>query len=147
MITALVMAAGIISLGLGIWHIWVPRWFDMRTAIGSDGPERPPLRPWVIGRFVHPTSRADVLGIVGVMNAATSYAIISIGIVGLLAPVWVGTPDGRWLALWIAGWWALRAAMQLPIGRRRIDVVLIALFGALAAVFLAAAVHVAATVA
>ena len=140
MITALVMAAGGFSLVLGVWHIWVPRWFGMRTAIGTDGPERPPLRPWVLGRFVHPTSRADVLGIIGVMNAATSYVIISIGVAGLLAPVWVCTPDGRWLALWIAGWWALRVAMQLPIGRRRIDVVVMLLFAVLAAIFVAAAV-------
>lgn len=138
--TVLIQAAGLFSLVLGIWHVGVPRWFDMRTAVGTDGPERQPLQPWVLGRFVHPTSRADVLGIVGVMNAATSYVIISIGVVGLLAPIWIATPDGRWLAAWIAGWWAIRAAMQLPIGRRRIDLIVMALFAVLAVIFVAAAI-------
>ena len=140
MIVALVMAAGLFSLVLGIWHLAVPHWFDMRTAVGGDDPSRPTLKPWVLGPFVHPTSRADVLGIVGVMNAATSYVIISIGVVGLLASKWVGTPDGRWLAAWIAGWWAIRTAMQLPIGRRRIDVVVMLLFAVLTTIFVAAAI-------
>jgi hypothetical protein len=136
----LVLAAGLFSLGLGAWHVGVLRWFDIPGAIGVDEPGRPPVRPFGAGRFVHRTTRADVLGIVRVMNAGTSYVLVSIGVVGLLGPVWLGTPWGRILGLWIAGWWAIRAAMQLRIGRRRIDIVLVFLFAALAAVFVAAAV-------
>jgi hypothetical protein len=73
------------------------------------------------------------------MNAGTSYVLISIGVFGLAAPMWLGSEGGRWLAIWVAGWWGIRAAMQLPMGRRRIDLLLVALFAVLAAVFGAAA--------
>ncbi len=137
--TWLVMLAGAFSLQLGAWHLGVLRWFDIRMAIGPDAPGRPPIRPFVVGPFRHGTTRADIVGVVAVMNAAASYVLVSIGVFGLMAPVWVGTPGGRWLALWVAGWWTLRAALQVPMGRRPIDVAAIVLFSSLAAVFVLAA--------
>jgi hypothetical protein len=136
----LLVGSGAFSIGLGLWHVGVPRRFDMRSAIGVDGEDVTPLRPIRVGPLVHATSRADVLGIVGVMNAAASFVLVTIGIVGLAAPAWLGTEPGRWLAVWIAGWWALRAAMQLPIGRRRVDLAAMVVFGALALVYVASAV-------
>ena len=133
-----VMASGLAALALGVWHLGVPRWFDFAAAIGGDVGGSP-LRPLRLGPWRHPTTRRDVLGVAWVMNAGTSYVLISIGVFGLAAPLWIGSEGGRWLAIWIAGWWGIRAVMQLPMGRRRIDVLLVALFAVLAVVFGAAA--------
>jgi hypothetical protein len=134
----LVAAAGTFTLALGLWHIGVPRRFGFREAIepwrsGAVGRVR--LGPWH-----HDATRPDVMGVANVMNAATTYALLSIGVASLGSASWLGTPVGRLLAAWIFGWWALRAAMQLRIGRRGIDLVLVAGFAALAALFAVAAV-------
>ena len=134
----LVAGAGVFSLALGLWHIGVPRRFGFRDAIepwrsGAVGRVR--LGPWH-----HDATRADVMGVASVMNAATTYVLVSIGIAGLLSAAWLGTPAGRLLAAWVAGWWALRAVMQFPMGRRGIDLFLVAGFAALAVLFTVAAV-------
>jgi hypothetical protein len=133
----LVAGAGAFSLALGIWHIGVPRRFGFRDAIEpwrSDVVGRVRLGPWH-----HDATRSDVMGVANVMNAATTYVLISIGVASLAAGAWLGSPAGRLLAGWIAGWWALRAMMQLPMGRRGIDLVLVAGFAALAVLFVVAA--------
>ena len=134
----LVAGAGVFTVALGLWHIGVPRRFGFRDAIepwrsGAVGRVR--LGPWH-----HDATRADVMGVANVMNAATTYALLSIGLASLASASWLGTPVGRLLAAWIAGWWALRAVMQLGIGRRGIDRFLVAGFAALAVLFLVAAV-------
>ena len=134
----LVAGAGAFSLALGVWHVGVPRRFGFRDAIEPwrSGPAgRVRLGPWH-----HVATRADVMGVANVMNAATTYVLVSIGVAGLLSAAWLGTPAGRLLAAWVAGWWALRAVMQLGMGRRAIDGFLVAGFGALAALFAVAAV-------
>lgn len=136
--SVVVMASGLVALVLGVWHVGVPRWFDFAAAIGIDA-DGPRLRTLRIGTWRHPTTRRDVLGVAWVMNAGMSYVLISIGLFGLAAPMWIGSEGGRWLALWIAGWWGIRAALQLPMGRRQIDLLLVALFAGLAVVYGAAA--------
>jgi hypothetical protein len=136
---AILVVAGMFTLGLGIWHLGVPRWFDFATAVGSDSPDRPGLRTIGVGGLRHRTTRRDVLGIAWVMNLAASYVLVTIGIVDLAAAWWLGTGLGRVVAAWIAGWWTIRTVMQLSFGRRPIDVACILLFGALAAVHLVAA--------
>ena len=140
-LSTLVTAAGVFSLGLGAWHIGVPRWFAFRAAIPDRGPDGQPrtLPPFRLGPVRHATTPADVLGIAWVMNALTSYVLVSIGLVCLAASVWVGTPVGRLLALWLAGWWAIRAVMQLGFGHRRVDIVLVTVFGSLAGLFVVVA--------
>ncbi|CAN5481872.1 hypothetical protein BH20CHL6_BH20CHL6_03900 [soil metagenome] len=107
----LLSAAGLFTLGLSIWHLGVPRWFDFRDAIDPEGPERPlrPLRPLVLGPLSRPNSRGEVLGITWVMSYAASYVLISVGVADLVWATWLGTPMGRLLAVWICGWWAVRA--------------------------------------
>ena len=55
------------------------------------------------------------------MNLAASYGLITIGLADAWPHrLWVGTPAGRVLALWMAGWWfvrAARAARDGPTGR------------------------------
>ena len=136
----LLVASGIFSIGLGLWHLGVPRWFDLATAIGRDRPGQEPLRPIVAGGLHYQTTRRDALSVAWVMNAAATYVLVSIGLVSVAAPSWLGTDAGRVLAAWIAGWWTIRAVMQVPFGRRRIDFVVMSLFIGLGATYLAAAV-------
>ena len=132
------VAIGIGTIALGVWHVGVPVWFHVRPALehGAAGP-LPPVR-FVPLRYG--TTTRDVLGIAWIMNLAASYGLITIGLAMLAAPIWVGTPAGRVLALWMAGWWFVRAAAQLAMGRRRIDLLVMASFGALGVLDLGLAV-------
>ena len=131
-------AVGAGTIVLGVWHLGVPVWFHFRLAIehGARG-GLPPVR---LAPMRYGTTARDVLGIAWIMNLAASYGLITIGLAMLAAPVWVGAPAGRVLALWMAGWWFVRAAAQLALGRRRIDLLVIAAFGALGALDIALAV-------
>ena len=50
---------------------------------------------------------------------------------GLIGAAWLQTDAGRLVVLWIAGWWLLRAASQLYMGRRLGDWVILAFFASL----------------
>jgi hypothetical protein len=132
-LTLLLGIAGIFTVALGTAHIFFPRLLDFEHAIPRTGPA---LKPFRLGPIRHPTSRQDVHGIAWVMNHAASYVLISIGVFDLFAVRWLGTPAGRLLALWIAGWWAIRAGSQLYLGRRRGDLRVLAGFLSLAVLHL-----------
>ena len=110
--------AGIFTTVLGSVHFFFPILLDFTQAIPHKGE---PLLPFRLGPLRYTTLRSDVHGIAWIMNHAASYTLISVGIVDLLAFRWLGTEIGWWLALWIAGWWFLRAGSQLYMGRRRGD--------------------------
>lgn len=63
--------------------------------------------------------------------------LLSIGLVDLVAADWLRSDAGRGVALWIAGWWILRAGSQLWLGRRWGDWLIIAWFLALSALHIA----------
>src|SRR5690554_2339901 len=112
--------AGVFTSALGIVHFFFPVLLDFAQAIPRQATEgQPPLKPFRLGPIRYATQRSDVYGIGWIMNHAASYTLVSIGIVDLIAYQWLGTVAGRWLALWIAGWWFLRAGSQLYLGRRR----------------------------
>jgi hypothetical protein len=60
--------------------------------------------------------------------------------VDLLAPDWLTSGPGRWLALWIAGFWIVRTASQLYFGRRWGDWAILMWFATLSCLHLVAAV-------
>jgi len=109
---------GIFTLALGSAHFFFPLLLDFAQAIPRTGA---PLKPFRLGPIFYKTLRSDVHGIAWVMNHAASYTLVSIGVADLLASYWIGTPVGRLLTLWIAGWWFLRAGSQLYLGQRRGD--------------------------
>lgn len=109
---------GLFTVTLGTAHFFFPLLLDFVQAIPREGT---PIRPFALGPIRYPTQRSDVHGIAWVMNHAASYTLVSVGIIDLLAWRWLGTAVGWYLALWIAGWWFLRAASQLYLGRRRGD--------------------------
>ena len=63
---AVLIVAGMFTLGLGTWHLGVPRWFYVATAIGPDSPDSTPLRPIgvrVVRRAVVQADRVDRPGV------------------------------------------------------------------------------------
>ena len=130
------LAAGLFTVILGGVHFFFPRLLDFDAAIPRTGP---PLKPFRLGPVRYATLRSDVHGIAWVMNHAASYTLVGIGIADLVAWSWLDTAHGRVLALWIAGWWFVRAASQLYLGRRRGDWLILAGFGLLGLLHLAAA--------
>jgi hypothetical protein len=131
-----VIAIGGFSLALGVWHLGVPAWFHFGRAL-DNGARLPSVRAVPVR---YGTTPKDVLGVAWIMNLVASYGLITIGIAGLAAPLWVGTTAGRVVAIWIAGWWFVRAAAQLAMGHRKIDVMVMAWFAVLGAVAVAAGV-------
>ncbi|MFN8488388.1 MAG: hypothetical protein U0350_12390 [Caldilineaceae bacterium] len=109
---------GLFTCALGTAHFFFPILLDFAQAIPHEGT---PLKPFRLGPIFYKTQRSDVYGIAWVMNHAASYTLVSVGLVDLLARYWLGSPVGRLLALWIAGWWFIRAASQLYLGQRRGD--------------------------
>lgn len=121
MTTLAIMAlavSGLFTLALGTVHFFFPILLDFAQAIPRQGT---PLRPFKLGPIHYATKRSDVHGIAWVMNHAASYTLVSIGVVDLCSWLWLGTTTGRILAVWIAGWWVLRAASQFYLGQRRGD--------------------------
>jgi hypothetical protein len=110
--------SGVFSLTLGVAHFAFPILFDFEHAIPRSGA---PLKPFRLGPIRYATQRSDVNGIAWVMNHAASYTLVGVGLADLTAFWWLDSPVGRILALWIAGWWFMRAGSQLYLGRRRGD--------------------------
>ncbi len=132
----LLALAGLFTLILGSLHFFFPLWLDFEQAIPRTGA---PLKPFRLGPIRYATQRQDVYGIAWVMNHAASYTLVTIGLLDLAAYWWLSTGIGRLLALWIAGWWLLRAASQLYLGRRRGDWLILSGFVGLGLLHLGAA--------
>jgi hypothetical protein len=110
--------AGSFTLTLGIIHFFFPLLLDFKTAIPHEGT---PLKPLRLGFFHYATQRRDIYGIAYVMNNATSYVLVTIGLLEILWSYWLKTPAGQLLSLWLAGWWFIRAGSQPYLGKRRGD--------------------------
>jgi hypothetical protein len=115
-----VLAAGFLICGtftvvLGLVHFAMPWLLDFDGAIPLEGRS---LRPLNLRVGTYQTKRSDIRGIAQIMNHAVSYALVSIGVVDLLASRWLATWFAPYLLVWIAGWWFLRAATQRHMGSR-----------------------------
>lgn len=117
-LTIALYLAGMFTVALGILHFFFPVLLDFKQAIPKNGT---PLKPFHIFFYHYETKRSDVHGIAWVMNHCVSYVIVTIGLLDLFSTKWLHTSVGCALALWIAGWWLLRAITQLYLGRRRGD--------------------------
>ena len=115
---AALAVVGLFSLALGSIHFFFPKLLDFEHAIPKDGP---PIHPFRLGPLRYPTKRSDVHGIGWVMNHATSYVLVSIGLFDLAGYFWLRTGAGRLLTLWIAVWWLIRAGSQFYLGNRSGD--------------------------
>ena len=138
-LSGLVIASGVFSLALGIVHVSIPALVRYRVAIGEDGGARPPLGGIGAGTFRYELRRRDLVGIAWIMSNAASYVLVSIGLVNLAWATGDSLVPIQPVALWIAGWWALRAAGQLTVDRRPLDLAILGWFAALAALHLVVA--------
>jgi len=121
---------------LGALHFKFPDRFGFREALSAEGPPPPVFR---LGFYRYPFRRAQLIGIILIMNHCVSYTILSIGIFDLMASRWRGTTIGVWLAAWVAGFWFVRAVTQFYVGRRRGDWFIVGVFATLGLVHVAAA--------
>lgn len=135
--------AGIFTLVLGLLHSFLPLMLDFRSVVLDRPREWKPARAFRLWPSRYMVTLSDRLGVVWVMNHAASYTLVGIGLVDLLAGHWLTTDPGagRILALWIGGWWLVRALTQLTFGRRPGDWVILVYFGLLGALHLVAAVR------
>ncbi|MCB9438250.1 MAG: hypothetical protein H6673_14840 [Anaerolineales bacterium] len=130
------VVAGLFTLTLGAVHFFFPILLDFEQAIPKEGPS---LKPFRLGPIRYATQRRDVHGIGWVMNHAASYVLVSIGLLEMAWWLWLPTPAGRLLSVWIAGWWFIRAASELYLGQRRGDWLILVGFASLGVLHLSAA--------
>jgi hypothetical protein len=131
------LACGAFTVVLGLVHFAMPWLLDFDGAIPTDGE---PLRALDLFVVTYQTKRSDVRGVAQIMNHAVSYALVSIGVVDLLAPRWLSAWFAPYLLAWIAGWWFLRAATQRHMGSRPGDRLVAAGFALIGLFHLAVAV-------
>lgn len=136
MLTLLMIASGLFTIGLGLVHFIMPVLFDFGGAIPREGPA---LKPFRLLFYVYNTRRSDVHGLAWVMNHAASYTLVTIGVIDLFVSSWLASRWGWLIASWIALWWFIRAASQFYLGCRRGDWLIFAWFGMLAVLHVAAA--------
>lgn len=139
MVARALQLTGVFAVGLGIVHVVIPLIMDFDHAIPTSQTLPTSLHAIGIGALRYEIRRSDVRGVAWVMSNAASYVLVTLGVADLAAPVWIGTDAGRLLTVWAVGWWAIRAAGQLIVGRRGGDVLIAGWFGGLALINVAAA--------
>lgn len=125
----LLSGAGVFTLALGLVHIAVPALLDYRAPMLSEVAAKLP-RPFHVWPTRYQVTARDRYGIIWMMNLAASYGLITIALADLFAQTWLRGP-GSLVSLWIAGWWLVRAAAELALGRRLGDWLIMAWFVAL----------------
>ena len=124
-ITSALFITGVFGVALGILHFFFPLLFDFENAMPREGAD---LKPFKLLFVRYATTRQDVRGIAWVMNHFVSYNLVAYGVTDLLWPLWLHSPLGVPLCLWMAGGWFVRASSQLYLGRRKGDWLILAGF-------------------
>ncbi len=135
-LSLLLYAAGVFAVILGMLHFSFPRRFGFLAALAGEDPRVPPFR---LGFYRHELKRADLRGIVYVMNHCVSYTIVAAGLFDLCNTRWLGTVPGSIASGVLSGFWFVRAGTQFCLGRRRGDWLIFLLFAALGGLQLVAA--------
>src|SRR5262249_9769976 len=100
----LLVAAGGVTLLLGLTHFYYPALFSYRLIFDSYPQKDRTLKPFKLGMLRYPMDVDKAYGIVWMMNHHVSLVLVSIGVLEVYAPAWL-LAEGKYLALWIAGWW------------------------------------------
>lgn len=138
LLTILLYLAGAFAIVLGLLHFTFPKRFGFSLALSTDSA---PVPPFHLMFYRYEMKRSDLRGLVYVMNHCVSYVIFAVGLYDLLAATWVGTFPGALAAGVIAGFWFMRAGTQFYLGRRRGDWFVVAWFGFLGGLHVAAAIR------
>ncbi len=138
----LLRLAGAFTVALGTVHFFLPALLSFKSALLDRESGWKVARPFRLWPTQYTVTLSDRYGVVWVSNHAASFTLVSIGAVDILAADWLFSGGiGRWIALWIAAFWLIRAASQLYFGRRAGDLALLAWFTALSALHVAAALR------
>jgi hypothetical protein len=113
-----VKVVGAFALALGMLHFFFPKLLDFENVVMMKGPE---LKPFKLLYWSYQTKRADVRGIIWLMNHHVSFVIVSIGIADLLIGQWISNSLSSVILLWMSAWWFLRALLQFYLGTRQGD--------------------------
>jgi hypothetical protein len=130
LISALLYGAGVFTIALGTAHFFLPKLLDVRTVILERAPDWKAPHPFRLWPTTYIATPRDLNGVVWVMNHAASYTLVGVGLLDLFAQGWL-LGAGWLLALWVAGFWFLRAVTQLTFGRRWGDWLILVWFAAL----------------
>ena len=138
LVTILLYLCGVFAVVLGLLHFTFPDKFGFSAVLPKDGVPIPPFR---LAFYQYETKCSDLRGIIYVMNHCVSYVILVSGIFDLFAAQWLGTFAGSLAACLVGGFWLIRAATQLYLGRRKGDWLVILWFAILGGCHLVAAMH------
>jgi len=122
-----VTLCGVFSGVLGLTHIVYPQLFRYRSLIYAESNLSRQIEPFRLWPIVYPLDLHNLYGIIWMMNFHVSLVLISIGAVEVFYPAWL-IGQAHVMIFWIAGWWLLRAACQLMLGRKWYDWVILAGF-------------------
>jgi hypothetical protein len=128
--TILLILCGIFSAVLGLTHIVYPQLFRYRSLIFNESNLNRKLEPFRLWPIVYPLNLRNLYGIVWMMNFHVSFVMISMGASG-----WLLT-EARYLIVWFAAWWLLRAACQVMLGRYWYDWLILSGFAVLGIIHL-----------
>lgn len=136
LLLASLYASGSFAVLLGLLHFTFPERFGFFAVLPTEGAAVPPFR---LLFYRYDMKCSDLRGIIYVMNHCVSYVILAAGVFDLFAARWLGTFSGALAACLIGGFWFVRSATQLYLGRRKGDWFVIGWFAALGALHLVAA--------
>jgi hypothetical protein len=116
----LIILCGIFTTVLGTTHFIYPRLFQYKSVIYVESNQDRQLEPFRLLFITYPLTVDTVYRLIWLMNNHVSFVLVSIGFVELFAATWL-LQDARYLLLWIAAWWGLRAGFQPVLGRHGRD--------------------------
>src|SRR5215204_222442 len=125
LLTILLNLCGVFAVVLGFLHFTFPEKFGFAAVMPKAGVHIPPFG---LAFYRYEMKCSDLRGIIYVMNHCVSYVILSVGLFDLFAQRWFGTFPGSLAACLIGGFWLMRAATQLYLGKRKGDWFVIAWF-------------------
>lgn len=130
------VCCGVGTLVLGVTHFYYPALFSYRMIFDAYPHRDQELKPFRLWFIRYPMDIDKAHAIVWMMNHHVSLVLTSIGVVEIVKSGWL-LAEARYLLLWFAGWWALRALCQpFLLGRRWYDWMIMAGFGLLAVIHL-----------
>jgi len=119
-LTILLILCGIFAIVLGLTHIVYPQLFHYKSLIFTASNLHRQIEPFKLWPIVYPLDLKNLYGIIWTMNFHVSFVLISIGFVEIFYPQWL-LSQARYLIIWFAAWWFLRATCQLLLGRKWYD--------------------------
>lgn len=117
---SLLILCGLFTAVLGFTHFIYPRLFHYHLIVYTPENQQRQLAPFRLWFITYPLTLDSLYAIIWMMNHHVSFVLVSIALTELFATRWL-LAEAPYLLLWFAAWWALRASLQLTLGRRWYD--------------------------